>query len=504
MITVGFPAPLAAEQSAETRTVRGVGVPWNVEGRVSDGQLVRFLPGALDAASRPVTLRDHDRARPVGRVVAAESTADGLSVAAKITRTRDGDDTLTLAADGVLMFSVGVNPTQFHHDGDTLVVEAADWQELSLLPIGAFSDAVVTDVAATAPTPKGSPMSDTATVPVEVIAPPVEVAAAAPTPERPTVVPLIAASRPPATSLTLQGLAELWAASTRGEMSTDSVRARIAAALTDVTLAGTTNVGAIAQPAYRSEIVGLIDQGRPLIDHLASAPLPASGMSIEFPKWSAQVPEVALQATEKSAVHSAAVAMTLGTAPVLTWAGANDISLQAVERSSPSFLEAYLRAAAIDFAKKTDAYVASTLLAAAAVVTPGADFVANIAALIGAMDPAATPGGALFVAVSQDVGVGLIGVKRDAGPAFWDGTVTFGSMPVSATAGGLSIFIDTNLPAKTYLAGSRQGATWHQNPGAPADIRVVDVSLLGLDVGVYGFGALTVEWPGSFQKLTTV
>jgi HK97 family phage prohead protease len=500
MITVGFPTPVAAEQAAETRTVRGVGVPWNVEGRVADGQTVRFLPGALDPAARPVTLRDHDRARPVGRVVDAASTDTGLNVAARITRTRDGDDTLTLAADGVLMFSVGVNPTTFHHEGDTLVVEAADWQELSLLPIGAFSDAVVTDVAATAPTQEGPSMPDTLTAPVEVTAPPVEVAATAPLPERPAVVPLTAAARPAPAALTLQGLAELWAASTRGEIATDAVRSRIAAALTDVT---TSNVGALTQPAYRAEIVGLIDQGRPLIDHLAQAPLPASGMSIEYPQWTAP-PEVALQATEKSAVHTAAVTMSLGTAPVLTWAGANDISLQAVERSSPSFLEAYLRAAAIDFRKKTDAYVATTLLGLAGVVPPGADFVENIALLVGAMDPAATPGGSLFVAVSQDVGVGLIGVKQVNGPAFWDGTITFGSMPVTGTAGGLSIFIDTNLPANTYLAGSRQGATWHQNPGAPADVRVVDVSLLGLDIGVYGFGALTVEWPGSFQKLTVV
>ena len=39
-----------------------------------------------------------------------------------VSRVRDGDDALILAADGVLgMFSVGVNPTEFHYDDDVLV-----------------------------------------------------------------------------------------------------------------------------------------------------------------------------------------------------------------------------------------------------------------------------------------------------------------------------------------------------------------------------------------------
>lgn len=506
MLTASFPASVVAERGEpDGRTVTGVAVPWNVSGRVADGTVVRFLPGALDADGRPVALRDHDRSRPVGRVVDAAAGPDGLIATTRIARTAAGDETLTLAADGVLMFSVGVNPTAFHHDGDELVVEAADWQELSLLPIGAFADAVVTEVNATAPNPGANMETVVNAAALEPDRPPVD---PPPDPlpaavEAARVVPIHAAARRPASDLTLAGLAQLWAASSRGEIDTAGVRARIAAALANVTTDGATNVAAIVRPAYQSEIVGLVDQGRPLIDAIAGAPLPASGMAIEFPQW-AVPPQVGLQVNEKDEVTSVVVTMTTGTAPVLTWAGANDVSLQAVQRSSPSFLEAYLRAAAIDFAKKTDAYVASTLLNVAGVVPPATDFVSNIAALVGAMNPATTPGGPLFVAVSQDVGVGLIGVNQADGPAFWSGSVRFGSMPVSADAGGLLIFVDPNLPIKTYLAGSRQGATWHQSPGAPADIRVVDVSLLGLDIGVYGFGALTVEWPGAFQKLTTL
>ena len=64
--------------------------------------------------------------------------------------------------------------------------------------------------------------------------------------------------------------------------------------------------------------------------------------------------------------------------------------------------------------------------------------------------------------------------------------------------------VDPNLPAKTMIAGSTQAATVYKSAGAPADIRVVDVSLLGLDVGVYGYVAVTVEYPGAISVMTLV
>ena len=42
----------------------------------------------------------------------------------------------------------------------------------------------------------------------------------------------------------------------------------------------------------------------------------------------------------------------------------------------------------------------------------------------------------------------------------------------------------------------------YKSAGAPADIRVVDVSLLGLDVGVYGYIAVTTDYPGALSVMT--
>src|SRR4029077_2011475 len=156
MIRATFtPGIVATDATAEARTVAGVAVPWNMPGTVSDGTTVVFHPGSLDAAARPVLLRDHDGSRPLGRVIDAAATPTGMLATARIARTRDGDEALVLAAppDRVLgMFSVGVDPTDWNYDQTgTMHVMAADWHELSLLTMGGFSDARVATVTAAQP-----------------------------------------------------------------------------------------------------------------------------------------------------------------------------------------------------------------------------------------------------------------------------------------------------------------------------------------------------------------
>ena len=196
--------------------------------------------------------------------------------------------------------------------------------------------------------------------------------------------------------------------------------------------------------------------------------------------------------------------MIMKSNPVITIAGGNDISLQAVERSSPSFLTAYLRAAAADWGRKASAYVVDKLDDGAVVATPGTAFLENVANLLAALDPAVTPAGPLFVAMSHDVALPMLSVQANDGPAFWSGNINFGGMTPTMSAAGLDIFVDTSLPAGTMIGGSKAAATVHKSSGAPAELRVIDVSLLGLDVGVYGFLCVTVEYPKAIAKMSGI
>jgi HK97 family phage prohead protease len=93
----------------------------------------------------------HDASQPVGVVTERVDTEEGMMFSAKISATTLGNDALVMALDGTIdQVSVGVNPTKFSYDEEgTMIIESADWMELSLVPIGAFGDAAnITKVAA--------------------------------------------------------------------------------------------------------------------------------------------------------------------------------------------------------------------------------------------------------------------------------------------------------------------------------------------------------------------
>jgi len=145
----------AAADGTPRRTITGIAAPYNVVATVNDGTEVMFAPGSLPVDGKnPKLYMYHDSTQPVGIVTAREDTPDGMLFTAKISTTALGDEALVLAADGVLdSVSVGVNPTEFEIDQNgVMIVTAANWLELSLVPQPAFAGATITDVAASIPT----------------------------------------------------------------------------------------------------------------------------------------------------------------------------------------------------------------------------------------------------------------------------------------------------------------------------------------------------------------
>ena len=131
-------------------------------------------------------------------------------------------------------------------------------------------------------------------------------------------------------------------------------------------------------------------------------------MQIIYPRIVTR-PTVGEQMTQKSEVTSTNVATDTATANVRTFAGAGDISLQLLRRSSPSFLSFYLDLLAEAYAKGTNAAGLAALLAAG--VTPGGEFAA---------DTGAIPLGAAFTA-----SVGATGAPPDT---MWISTAVVAGM----------------------------------------------------------------------------
>jgi HK97 family phage prohead protease len=143
---------ITAGKGSGRREISGVAVPYNVEAQVSSGQSVVIKPGALPVEGKaPRLFMYHDSTMPVGVVTERVDTADGMMFTAKVSASSQGQDAMTLLSEGVIdQVSIGINPTKFSYDDKgTMIVEAADWIELSLVPVGAFGDAAaITEVAA--------------------------------------------------------------------------------------------------------------------------------------------------------------------------------------------------------------------------------------------------------------------------------------------------------------------------------------------------------------------
>ena len=144
----------AAADGTTGRTISGIAVTYGVTATVLDGTKVQFLQGSLPVTGRdPKLYMQHDSTQIVGKVTERVDTAEGMMFVAKVSATRLGDEALILAKDGVIdAVSVGVNVTKFSYDDDdVMVIEAAEWQELSLVSEAAFAGAIITDVAASKP-----------------------------------------------------------------------------------------------------------------------------------------------------------------------------------------------------------------------------------------------------------------------------------------------------------------------------------------------------------------
>ena len=144
----------AAADGVQRRTISGVAVEYGVTATVSDGTQVKFMPGSLSAAGRkPKLYMQHDSAQIIGQVIERVDTGEAMMFVAKVSATKLGDEALVLASDGTISeVSVGVAPTKFSFDSEgVMLIEAADWLEISLVSQSAFAGSVITQVAASIP-----------------------------------------------------------------------------------------------------------------------------------------------------------------------------------------------------------------------------------------------------------------------------------------------------------------------------------------------------------------
>lgn len=137
------------------RTLLGTVVPYGTEIRVG-GYRERFARGAFadtDPAAVPLLVSHRHAGLPIGRAVALRDQPDRLAGEFTLTATRDADEVLALARDGVpLGLSVGFTPApggdRWNRDRTAVVRTRAVLAEVSVVGVPAYPTATVTGVRA--------------------------------------------------------------------------------------------------------------------------------------------------------------------------------------------------------------------------------------------------------------------------------------------------------------------------------------------------------------------
>jgi phage head maturation protease len=182
---------------AARRTIAGLAVPWGAYATVSDGRRVAFAPGSIDLNGRAKLVMDHDPTQPVGVLASSSTGSDGLHVVFKVPDGAEGDRALAHASSGLRDgFSIGADVQTATETADGLWVTAAAGRHVALVSEPAFNDARVAAVAASQPTPGGTP-----TMPDPITAAPPAAPPAATIPPAAPQTPVTGSPAPPAGSV---------------------------------------------------------------------------------------------------------------------------------------------------------------------------------------------------------------------------------------------------------------------------------------------------------------
>jgi HK97 family phage prohead protease len=352
------------------RTLAGLALPYNVQATVSDGTKVMFMPGSLDAGGKmPKLYLGHDATQAVGLVTSMVDTPGGMMYEARISETALGNEALVLAADGVLdAVSVGVNPTKFSYDENgVMVIEAAQWQELSLVPFGAFAGASVDRVAASIHQQPDEVELNSEQEPVEEnneMSNPVETPAVIEA--APMAQPLYAQPR----NFKLPSASEFIAATFQGGGVLAEMNARIQAAAPNITTADT--------PGILPEIItGTVYDGlnpiRPFVSAIGAKAMPQSGATFRRPVITVR-PVVTQQPTgQLNPLDPSTVTVANNNVNKLTFGTYVTMSEQDLDWTDPASINIVLDQLAIAYGQATDNYAVDTCHAAITQTSPVAD-----------------------------------------------------------------------------------------------------------------------------------
>lgn len=474
--------------------VEGRAVPYGEE-IVYWGLREEFAPGAFDldqVVGVPLCWRHNE---PIGVIVSATNSDDGLDIVAHIADTTLGRDATTLVRTGSSRgMSVGFNPVTetWSDDRSKVTYEAATLREHSLTHLPAYASAQVTDIR------EERPMPDQ-TLEVE------------------------ARENAPADPITREDLAQLNdavaslraaldngpALSPREHADADTFFREYAEAvysgraLDENVIAGSDSDIA----PMPTSVSAIVEFGRPTVSLVGVEPLADQGMKTY---WMVDdvLPVVDIQTGELVEIASQASNGKLIDADVKTYAGGDRASLQEDKRASVWDRARRMRAYTEQYSRKTNAALLS-MLATTASASATAELPADLTPqLLG--DLLGDVSASVVSATSRTIS-GLVLAPREFfriavvtghGYPIAGGTVGNASLSgLSFTAFGLKFVCDPTI-AEGGFALDIESVKFKESSGAPFNLQLVQPSTLGVEFAVYGFAAMKTLNAGGVIRIT--
>jgi uncharacterized protein len=502
------------------RTLAGVALQYGVEAVVSDGQKVRFEQGALPLeGKKPKMYLNHDSTSPIGLVTARELVGDTVMFEAKISETTLGNEALELAKDGVLdSVSVGILPVEFSFDeAGTMVVTKADWQELSLLPYGAFEAAKVQRVAASIhQEPDEIELNNTQDENEELT----EMEKTVETPaviEAATVQTIYAQPR----KMRLPSPSEYVASFVRGGADFAQINANIKDAMVNAAPGVAPYINTESTPGILPEIItgsvyDSLNPIRPFVSAIGTRAMPTAGATFRRPKITTR-PVVAQQAAQFDTLNASTVEVSNSDISKLSFGTYVTVSEQDLDWSDPASIDIILNQLAIAYGQATDNYAVDTCYGAIVQNEPVADNTDPedwIGAIYGAAKQISQSSNYLPTHMIVDPNAWSIVGKLTSttgnpifpmnAPINGIGTLPGGATSWNGNPLGLTLVVDKNLPSGAcfvgHLAGPAAGFEFYEQQKGAISVEVP--ATLGRTIAFRGYAAAFMADATKLCKIT--
>lgn len=495
--------------TAQGRTITAIGVPYDQEVELFDGWRESFAPGSVE--DQDAILRYGHR-EPIGKITQATDAENGRRITGTVSATARGDEVVTLVADGVLTkMSIGFYPitweTTRDEDGTTHIrhtkVHAVEY---SVVEFPAYDGAAIDSIRSKTPTPhKETTMPEATLTRADLDAAVTPITQSLDDLDR--EVKMVRSHQTTAQDregipFQFRSMGEYLKA-LAGKLDRTGAHEMATRAYEGAVLGDT-----VARPGWLGSLEKRITLKQEVTNlFLHTTDLPAEGMTVEYAAHDGDsTVKVGEQAAEGDALTTGKPAKyTTKSAPVKTYGGIGELSIQAIERASISLLDDLLYDQALEYGRRIETATRTlfTTTVTANEATPIATFaklseasvnnwIDALLALIDAYDD--TPYVMDGIAVSPDVFKSLAHLDRSPKALQFNGAPTDHQGTITLATGSAS-FAELTVKRIPKWVGlhatgyAREAIRIKEAPGAPLRLQDTKVPTLTKEFAVYGYAA---------------